>query len=171
MLSEQAPRVIILKPGEFAFGEGRSRIQTLLGSCVSLTFWDARHRLGAMCHYMLPERPSSKRGDTHLGRYGTEVMAHILEALRNRGVAVPRLEIRMFGGGNMFDPSLQMDEAISVGPRNVQAGRQFLRDHGLRLCQEDTAGEVSRRLTFEISTGAVMVERGAALPVEPRRKR
>ncbi|MBI1752597.1 MAG: chemotaxis protein CheD [Acidobacteria bacterium] len=171
MLSEQAPRIITLKPGEFAFAEGLSRIQTLLGSCVSVTFWDAGRRLGAMCHYMLPERPSAKRGDTHLGRYGLEVMAHILETFRNRGIATPRLETRMFGGGNMFDPSLQMDDAISIGPRNVQAGRQFLRDQGLRLCQEDTAGEVSRRVTFEVSTGAVMVEHGASLPVEPRRKR
>lgn len=171
MLSEQAPLIITLKPGEFAFTEGRSRIQTLLGSCVSLTFWDARHRLGAMCHYMLPERPNSRRGDAHLGRYGMEVLAHIVETFRNRGVVLPRLEIRMFGGGNMFDPSLQADDAISIGPRNIQAGRQFLRNEGLRLCQEDIAGEVSRRVTFEVSTGAVMVEHGASLPIEPRRKR
>ena len=171
MLSEQALRIITLKPGEFVFAEGRSRVQTLLGSCVSITFWDARHRLGAMCHYMLPERPSSKRGDSHLGRYGAEVLEHILEKFRNRGIVIPNLEVRMFGGGNMFDPSLQVDDAISIGPRNIQAGRRFLKEYGLRLIQEDLAGEVSRRVTFEILTGTVFVEQGASLPIGSRRKR
>jgi chemotaxis receptor (MCP) glutamine deamidase CheD len=32
---------VFLNPGEFHFGEGTTRISTLLGSCVSITLWQS----------------------------------------------------------------------------------------------------------------------------------
>ncbi len=38
--------VVTLKAGEFHFGGGPTRISTLLGSCVSITLWHPRKRIG-----------------------------------------------------------------------------------------------------------------------------
>ena len=50
---------IFLLPGDFYFGNEYRVIKTLLGSCVSITMWSKRLKLGGMCHYKLPRRPVS----------------------------------------------------------------------------------------------------------------
>ena len=70
----QAPADVIdvfLQPGEFYFGEEKTRIRTLLGSCVAVTLWHPKLRIGGMCHYMLPRRPRDKAGAAEKldGRY------------------------------------------------------------------------------------------------------
>lgn len=44
-------REVYLRPGDFCFGEGRLRITTLLGSCVSVVLWHPTQAHGGMCHY------------------------------------------------------------------------------------------------------------------------
>jgi len=39
-------KTVVLAAGDFHFGGGRTRISTLLGSCVSLTLWHPRRRIG-----------------------------------------------------------------------------------------------------------------------------
>ena len=49
---------VFLQPGEFHFGHARTRIKTILGSCVAITMWHPILRIGGMCHYLLPARDS-----------------------------------------------------------------------------------------------------------------
>jgi hypothetical protein len=61
---------IFLQPGEFYFGDHETRIRTLLGSCVAITMWHPRLRIGGMCHYLLPMH-RGRSGKTELdGRGG-----------------------------------------------------------------------------------------------------
>lgn len=53
---------VVLKPGDFYFGGGATRISTLLGSCVSMTLWHPRRKIGGMCHYMLPAAEAFESG-------------------------------------------------------------------------------------------------------------
>ena len=62
-------REIFLNPGDYAFGDEQVRMRTLLGSCVAVTFWHPKLRVGAMCHYLLPAlgappRPSRREAST-----------------------------------------------------------------------------------------------------------
>jgi len=74
---------IFLRPGDHYFTDRKNtRIRTLLGSCVSITFWHPRLLIGGMCHYMLPERGNELRAeDWHApdGRYADEAVALLLK--------------------------------------------------------------------------------------------
>ena len=65
---------VFLQPGDFHFGAGRTRISTLLGSCISITLWHPARLIGGMCHFMLPSRglPAGVPLD---GRYADEALA------------------------------------------------------------------------------------------------
>ena len=65
---------VFLQPGDFHFGAGRTRISTLLGSCISITLWHPARLIGGMCHFMLPTRglPGGVPLD---GRYADEALA------------------------------------------------------------------------------------------------
>jgi len=45
---------VVLGPGDLYFGDRRTRIRTLLGSCVAVTLWHPKAQIGGMCHYMMP---------------------------------------------------------------------------------------------------------------------
>lgn len=161
MSAELVSHPIRINSGEFAFAEGKAVLETVLGSCVAITFWDSRHRVGAMCHYLLPERP--KRSEQkEAGCYADESIQAITGRFRNMGVLPGDLEVRMFGGGNMFPTVLHVNIA-PIGDRNIEAGRRLLETCGCALVQVDLAGEVHRKITFDIQTGKVEVQLGDKL--------
>src|SRR5262245_20243998 len=53
---------IFLQAGEFYFGGEKTRIRTLLGSCVAITVWHPKLRIGGMSHYMLPRSEERRVG-------------------------------------------------------------------------------------------------------------
>jgi chemotaxis protein CheD len=71
---------IFLQPGEFFVAQGSCKIRTLLGSCVAITLWHPRKRIGAMSHFLLATR--GQRPVIELdGRYGDEAMLLMLHEL------------------------------------------------------------------------------------------
>lgn len=148
---------VMLQIGQFYFGGGRTKIRTLLGSCVSITMWHPRLRIGGMCHYLLPRRG---RGETATaaseGSYAEGAMQMFLRELRNTGTQPNEYIVKLFGGGSMFD-------AREVSSRNVDAGHDLLARHGFTLSAEHSGGYGSRVLVFELWSGDVWIRRGTAL--------
>lgn len=143
---------VFLNPGDFHFGGGHTRISTLLGSCVSITLWHPRHRIGGMCHYMLAERRRS--ADTPLdGRFGTEAFAMFLERVAAAQTRPSEYEAKLFGGGNML--AAGGGEAMEIGPRNIELGRELLARHNISLVAEHVGGSGRRKLHFELWSGNV----------------
>lgn len=143
---------VLLNPGDFYFGGGETRISTLLGSCVSITLWHPRRRIGGMCHYMLTERvrPLNSALD---GRYGSEAFELFLQQVEAAGTRPSEYQAKLFGGGNMFSgrPSGRME----IGSRNVEFGRQLLASRHIALIAEHVGGSGRRKLHFDLWSGEV----------------
>ena len=149
------PLEIFLQPGEIYFGEGRTRVRTLLGSCVAIAVWHPRLKIGGLCHYMLPGRGAHHGPRRALdGRYADEAMLLFLREMRCAGTAPREYEAKLFGGGRMFaDHGPPGPQGIDVPCRNVVRGRELVRQYGLRLKAEHLGGEGHRNLLFEIWSG------------------
>jgi chemotaxis protein CheD len=140
---------VFLKPGEFYFGGSGASVATVLGSCVSLTLWHPRLRIGGMCHYLLPARCGG--GEPHqAGTYADEAMAR-------HGTRPPEYQAKMFGGANMF-PAIQAPPSRDVGARNIAAGRELLQVFGIALVGEHVGGTGHRRVLFDLASGDVWVK-------------
>jgi chemotaxis protein CheD len=155
--SDFTPKDIFLHPGEYAFGDSQTRIRTLLGSCVAITFWHPELRIGAMCHYLLPARPPSKIG--LVGNYANEVISAIAAHFHNQNLTSSEFQVKMFGGSNMF-PDLSLDEILSVGSKNIYMGEKILTELGFRITTSDLAGVTQRMVIFELWSGDVWVRQG-----------
>lgn len=149
------PHDVYLSPGDLHFAGAGTRIRTLLGSCVSLVFWHPRHRLGGMCHYMLPTR-----GLPHLpldGRYGDEAMLLLLKAIRAHGTQACDYHLRIFGGGNMF-PRVHTRAKNHIGLQNVDMAHTLITRHGLVNHGEHVGGTAHRHLIFDIWSGQLALK-------------
>lgn len=145
---------IFLHPGDFAFAAAPDRIGTLLGSCVAVTIWHPDHRIGGMCHVLLPERnrPADSLPD---GRYADEAVELISNEITRRGIPPASCHVRLFGGGNML-ANLQKD-GLHIGKRNVRAVRDALRRHGFTPRTEHVGGTAHRRLVLDLKDGKVFL--------------
>ncbi len=155
---------IFLQPGELYFGKAGTWIRTVLGSCVSITVWQPRLRVGGMCHYMLPHRGAKAAGPLD-GRYGDEAVALLLRDLATVGVSPRDCEAKLFGGGNMFPKALAGRDTMNVSARNIQAGRELTDRHGFRMVAEHVGGIGHRTLIFDIATGSAWLKHHIRSPV------
>lgn len=160
-----------LQIGDFFFGSGAIRLRTVLGSCVSVTMWHPRARVGGICHYLLPERGAapSAMGRPH-GLYAQEAIALFADEARNRDTRPAEYVVKLFGGGNMFATPKRFEECGSgvcaperrsgcrvVACKNVLSGRELLQMYGFRVTKEHVGGNGSRQLVFELWNGNVWI--------------
>lgn len=156
---------IFLQPGEWYVGEAGLRLRTTLGSCVAITLWHARRRIGAMCHYMLHRRHGPAPAPD--GRYADEAMQLMARELLGLGVDPRTCEAKLFGGASMT--AAFEGEPRSVAVANVAAARQLARHHGLRVRGEHLGGRQYRQLIFDIDSGDVWLRLGRPADVSQRR--
>lgn len=150
---------IFLQPGEIFFGDKDTRIRTILGSCVAVTLWHPRRRVGGMCHYMLPARRRGKKFDHLDGRYADEALLLLLKEILRAGTNPYEYEVKLFGGGNMFAPHAQ--KQMNVADRNIEAGHALLLRHGFKVLVEHLGGRGHRQIIFEVGSGDVWVRQHA----------
>jgi len=147
---------IFLLPGEFYFGNEYKNIKTLLGSCVAITMWSPRLKLGGMCHYKLPRRltNSSTRLD---GNYGEEAMLLFMQNMSRYMLRPENMVVGVFGAGNMFDQQIKTDEK-SIGVQNIRLAHQLLAKLRFTIAHESLGGNVSRKIAFDTVRGKVKVQ-------------
>ncbi|MBS1229167.1 MAG: putative chemotaxis protein [Proteobacteria bacterium] len=149
--TDEPGQTVVLGAGDFYFGGGRTRISTLLGSCVSITLWHPRQRIGGMCHYMMTER--SRAPDSALdARYASEAFDLFLQHVEAAGTRPCEYQAKLFGGANMFTGS---GGKMNIGRRNIELGRSLLSSQHIALVAEHVAGSGRRKLHFDLWSGDV----------------
>lgn len=147
------PNPIYLRPGEIAIVHEPAVISTVLGSCVSFTFFHSRRHLAGMCHALLPH------GDCGDGyRYVDSAGSHLLDSFLRRGVPREEIEVKLFGGADMFEAA-RAGDPLTVGEQNVAAARAFVEAEGLRLRASDVGGSKGRKVLFYAHTGEIFVKK------------
>jgi chemotaxis protein CheD len=160
---------VFLAPGEHFVGDRRHRVHTLLGSCVSITLWHARWRVGAMSHFLLAQRggqpgQQGEGAEALDARYGAEALALMLRDLAALGVAADGCEAKIFGGADMFPAQ---PHTLQVGRRNGDAAHALLAAHGIRVVSHSLFGTTHRRIVFDIASGDVWARQADAAPAAP----
>ncbi|MGB5738930.1 MAG: chemoreceptor glutamine deamidase CheD [Woeseia sp.] len=149
-----------LQPGEFYVTGKDEVITTVLGSCVAACIRDPNRGVGGMNHFMLPGGHDSVDDtlwggvETLLTRYGVAAMESLINEMLKLGATRSCLEVKLFGGGSIFDAGL-----ANVGERNVQFVREFVKTEKLNVVAEDLGGTLPRKINYFPRTGRVMLKR------------
>jgi len=141
-------------PGEFhVTARPDETLVTILGSCVAACIRDPVTKLGGMNHFMLPQGHSSGWGnDPQSTRYGNFAMEKLINELIKGGCSRDRMEIKVFGGGNVIDSISNRP----VGTQNAEFVLHFLEAEGLRCAVQDLGGQYPRRIQYSPATGRVV---------------
>jgi len=156
---------IYLKPGEFVISDEPSVITTVLGSCVSVTMFSPRLKIGAICHGLLPLCKDDGPCDNECGngfRYVDCSVRLMLAEFRKKGVGSAEIEAKLFGGSDMFAPQDIRPGNLTVGRQNIDAAFKICEQERVSVLKSDTGGMYSRKIIFFTHTGDVYVKRTEA---------
>lgn len=171
-----------LPSGDFHFGRGDVRINTVLGTCVAIALWHPVRRIGGMCHFLLPARQGTAAVDPALpGLYAQDVIGLFARALQTSGTTPSDYVVKVAGGGNMFPDHLspvgcrgstctevRRAECPSIGCKNINAAHALLVGAGYVITSENVGGHGSRQVLFDLWSGDMWVKRGAAMAAGSR---
>lgn len=130
----------------------KEMLSTILGSCISACIRDPIAKVGGMNHFLLPGSENmTPTGDA--ARYGMFAMESLINGIIKAGGYKDRLEIKIFGGGNVIQSSAK------IGSKNAAFVRKFLHDEGLSIESEDLEGDLPRRVHYFPDTGKVLMRR------------
>lgn len=127
---------------------------TVLGSCVSVTFFAPRHNLAAIFHALLPKASDYRLHEPQHTPYKfVDTAIHMLASkFSRRGVALGDIQCKVFGGSSAL-----FAEELSVGRKNVEVAFATLSELGLRVAASNVGGEAGRKIVFSTSTGEIFV--------------
>lgn len=144
--------------GDCAFAPRPMLLTTVLGSCVSATFFHPGSRAGGMFHAMLPDRTLRRPGSaTSTCTFADLAVEAMLERFHAAGVEPGELVVKLFGGANTLQDihGVQIRDMLDVGRRNVERALAALAAAGLRPVAQDVLGARGRKLSFATATGEV----------------
>ncbi|GLQ32338.1 chemoreceptor glutamine deamidase CheD [Litoribrevibacter albus] len=146
-------------PGEFYVSGAGEVISTVLGSCVSACVRDPVLRIGGMNHFMLPVHGGHSSVEwegapiSSETRYGNWAMEYLINELLKAGAARDRLEIKVFGGGQV------LANMTDVGAKNIHFIETYLASEGMKIMARDLGGVQPRKVMYFTDTGKVLVKR------------
>jgi two-component system chemotaxis response regulator CheB len=141
---------VFVYPGQLTACRESSRIKTILGSCVSVAFWDSRTRVGGLCHYLLPV-PTP--GAVPSARYGSFAIPELLQRMLELGAQREHIQAKVYGGGNVVNHLNRLDG--NIGDRNIEEAHAQLKKLRIPIIETNTGGNKGRLITMDTSNFTV----------------
>ena len=145
--------IVKLFSGDWHVSTKPEMIVTILGSCVSACVRDPIAGVGGMNHFLLPGDEKMVAPLSDAARYGVFAMESLINGVLKAGGRKDRLEVKVFGGGNVINNSAR------IGSKNAAFIRNFMKQEGIRIVTEDLEGDLPRRIHYFPETGKVLLRR------------
>jgi len=130
-----------------------------LGSCLGVTFYDEKRKIGGLLHAMLPS------ARLHEGKKIKETMfldtgvKFAMGAMERAGAKISQMEVKVFGGAQL----IAADRFFRIGSKNIDAFYQISQELELNVTAWEVSGRVNRTIRLNNHTGEVIIK----VPAKP----
>lgn len=129
---------------------------TGLGSCVGVVLYDQAREIAGMAHIMLPDSSLSRTEPLNKAKFANTAIKELLEVLKRAGARPTGIKAKLAGGAQMFQFSGSSD-MMRIGPRNVEAVLQELKELKIPVISSDVGGNSGRTIEFDPKTGLMQI--------------
>jgi chemotaxis protein CheD len=160
-LEGELPQVYLF-PGELHLARNPAIIRTILGSCVGVTFWNARLRVGALCHSLLPKCPTNSSAGLNRAaarRYVDFAVRDLARQFDELGAVRTEVQVKLFGGADVLPVSPAASAKPTVGRLNCESAIEIVRTEGFGVIASSLGGTSGLNLIFNTKTGEVLLRR------------
>lgn len=133
------------------------RIRTSgLGSCVGVVVYDLHVKVAGLAHIMLPDSSLGNKKDNNKLKYADTAIDILIEKLLAKRASRFHLKAKIAGGAQMFQLQNSTD-VMRIGPRNVEAVVEKLREYRIPIVAKDVGGNSGRTIEFDPLTGKLKI--------------
>ncbi len=135
--------------GNIAIGKGQDTLCARgIGSCVVVTLYCSKKKIGALAHTMLALKSDGKDN-----RYVDVAICNMLKEMEALGAMRQYIGAKLIGGADMF---AAFD--LNIGEKNISNAREILKQEGINLIGEVVGGSQGRSVELSIASGIVTVK-------------
>ena len=140
---------------DYKVGKAPDKLITLgLGSCIGITIYIRKMKIGAMAHIMLPKNNDSEKRSLKFADVAIEDM---LNDLYKMGIKISDMEAKIAGGAKMFSFN-SSDEKSSIGYRNAISVKNILEERNIKIVSEDVGGTMGRTIELDMENGELKIK-------------
>jgi chemotaxis protein CheD len=152
--------IVYLKPGEIQFSKDPKKIITILGSCLSIVMYSRRKKIGSTCHAVMPSLTIAKNqnGVRDAFQYVDSSAEWMLSRFEGAGVKRGDIDVKIFGGADMFSGRGNGTNSLAIGRTNVREVVRIISEQNLMLKAWNIGGRKGRKLIFYTDTGDVVIK-------------
>ncbi len=152
---------IFLKTGQIYISDEPACVNTILGSCISVTMFNSVNKISAICHAFLPNARGSRSY-----KYVDNSIIQMIKEFKKRGIAPDEIDAKLFGGAELLFPKNSSCRLITVGRQNIYSAHETLKKFNLKLINSDIGGDRGRKILFYTNTGEVYLKRQGKIDIE-----
>jgi len=153
---------VYLHPGESCFSSKPIVVSTVLGSCLSITFFSRKIKYAGMSHCMLPNCKDCNQNCnncTNPYKYVDCTINFMLKKFDNKGIDRKDIEVKIFGGADVLKTSSKEKRISTVGKQNIQMAEETLRKNNMYIKASDVGGVLGRKILFLTENGEIFLSR------------
>ena len=125
-----------------------------LGSCLGITFHDAKRRIGGMLHAMLPTSKITQGEKISEAMFLDTGIPKLLTALIRAGAKKADIRCKVFGGAQL----MATDNFFRIGSKNIDMFYRLSQEIDLDVVSWEVSGRVNRTIRLNNLTGDVIVK-------------
>lgn len=145
--------IIMVGIGDCAIARSPAKIKTSgLGSCLGITLYDKREKIGGLLHTMLPNIKEARIKDNP-AKFTDAGIEYLVDEIIKKGGSREKLEAKIVGGASMFENS-----HLNIGERNIRSAKDTLKRLGVSIVAEDTGKNYGRTIIFDTFTGDLFIK-------------
>lgn len=147
---------VIVGIADYAVVKCPGKVATLgLGSCIGITLYDPRTKIGGLVHIMLPSIDQARSKDNKAKFADTGILL-LVDDMVKQGAVKRRLEAKIAGGASMF--SFEGKTQLKIGYRNAEMTKKILKDLNIPIISEDTGEKYGRTIELNSCDGILNVK-------------
>jgi chemotaxis protein CheD len=149
---------VFIHQGDLLITKKEIYIHTILGSCVSIVFYDKISKLTGVSHCLLPTILNDRSEKNHSEyRYVDKAIFKLRDTFLPKISNIENLEIKIFGGSKVL--MINENNKMDVGSQNVKRAKQILQELNLKINKEDVGGQTARKIIVSTSNGIVYLKK------------
>jgi len=153
MTLTESPALLVAGIGEMVMSNSPDGhlIAYGLGSCVALSVWDPRTKVGGLAHFMLPSGPANATSPVKFIDSGLDTY---LKAVEAKGAFLGRSILKAAGAASM----LTIGGGLAIGKRNAESLQAALTERGLTLKAVSLGGTAGRTVQLDVADGRFLIK-------------
>ena len=126
-----------------------------LGSCIGITVYDPKAKVGGLLHFMLPDSTlDANKAKAMPAMFADTGITLLFKSCYAIGAEKKRMIVKVAGGASILDDT----NYFRIGQKNITAMRKIFWRNNVLVDGEDTGDHFNRTVKLELSNGRCILK-------------